>query len=250
MKIFTQIKKLPFKILALLLLPSLAMAQMESPNYRMERDSVNVGGGESTSTNYGLNDTTGEVATGDSNSGSYMMRAGFQQMSGSYLAVSVQPVVNMPPLSLSTKESEAQTDIHVVTDNYAGYSINVRSLTEPTMISQQGYSFEDYEPVASNPDYNFLIDPNSSHFGFSAYGDDVTAKFKNDGSSCGQGSNITLGKCWDGFSTTTKSIVEGLSSNHPGGATTTMVFKAGVGANMNQPSGQYSPEIVMTVIAL
>ena len=55
-------------------------AVMESTNYKLQADSVNIGGGRSSSTNYTLEDTAGEVGTGTSSSTNYQNNAGYQQM--------------------------------------------------------------------------------------------------------------------------------------------------------------------------
>lgn len=53
---------------------------MESSNYKLERDSINIGGAEDgSSTNYQLRDTIGEIGSGGSGSGSYGVQAGYRQ---------------------------------------------------------------------------------------------------------------------------------------------------------------------------
>jgi hypothetical protein len=61
---------------------------MQSTNYRIQSDSVNVGGIYSSSSNYRLEDTTGEIATGESSSTNYQIKAGYQQMQETYLSLS------------------------------------------------------------------------------------------------------------------------------------------------------------------
>ncbi|MFA6096181.1 MAG: hypothetical protein WC788_00970 [Candidatus Paceibacterota bacterium] len=54
---------------------------MESANYKIEKDSVNIGGVDSgQSANYNLKDTAGEVGTGSSDSANYTIKAGYRQM--------------------------------------------------------------------------------------------------------------------------------------------------------------------------
>jgi hypothetical protein len=54
-------------------------AVMQSSNYKMESDSVNMGGGRGTSASYALESTAGEVTSGISESASYILKAGYQQ---------------------------------------------------------------------------------------------------------------------------------------------------------------------------
>ncbi len=70
---------------------------MQSGSYRIQSDSINFGGGFSTSTNYELESTAGEVATGESSSTAYGMRAGYQQMQEVYLSLSGFGAVSMSP---------------------------------------------------------------------------------------------------------------------------------------------------------
>ena len=77
--------------------PVLVLGQvMQSTSYKLERDSVNFGGGNASSANYSQESTFGEVATGDSQSTNYALRAGYQQMIATYLSLSVSPV-NLTP---------------------------------------------------------------------------------------------------------------------------------------------------------
>ncbi len=53
---------------------------MSSQNYRINVDSINIGGGKQASGNYRNENTAGEIATGISSSISYKMSAGYQAM--------------------------------------------------------------------------------------------------------------------------------------------------------------------------
>lgn len=75
-------------------LASTASAQvMTSASYRMQSDSVNVGGGLSSSATYALEDTAGEIATGRSSSAAFAAHAGYQQSSTSSAPDLVAPSV-------------------------------------------------------------------------------------------------------------------------------------------------------------
>lgn len=71
-----------------LVLPTLVLA-MTSTNYGISWDSINSGGLDvSTSTNYGLKDTIGEAATGNSTSSNYEISAGYRAGEGSNAYIS------------------------------------------------------------------------------------------------------------------------------------------------------------------
>lgn len=69
---------------------------MTSTSYSIQSDSVNFGR-QGNSSSYRLEDTLGEVATGDSASASYNLHAGYQQMNVVYLAMTSASDVTMSP---------------------------------------------------------------------------------------------------------------------------------------------------------
>lgn len=122
-------KRLLFVIFFILLPISGIKADMNSANYSIKKDSINIGGTEnSTSTNYGINDSMGEVGTGTSNSANYQMQAGYR------------PELNLPTLSFSlstnsaslgtlssSSASTASVTATVTTNARNGYNISVQA---------------------------------------------------------------------------------------------------------------------------
>jgi len=225
-------------------------AVMQSSTYKIQQDSVNLGGVDSSSSTYKLSDNLGEVATGDSNSATYYMHAGYWQMNESYISISSPSDLAMTSMGgLSGGSSEGTMSWVVTTDNTAGYNMSVASSTAPAMQSTLD-SLADYTPAGSDPDYNFTNASNSSSFGFSPEGTETLPRYKDNGSSCNTGSLETTGRCWDGFSTTPKIVAGSTSSNHPSGATVTLRLRAESGANHIQTSGVYSVIITATAVTL
>jgi hypothetical protein len=248
-----------FRTLALIccasciVLSSVQAQVMDSTNYSIQFDSVNVGGGRSTSSSYGLEDTTGEVATGDSASTNYAVKAGYQQMNQSSIAIAVVSSTGLTNVSgISGGSSQGQTTWNVITDNPAGYTMSIKASTTPALRSSAGASVADYTPVSSStPDYTFTIATTDSEFGFSPEGVDTYQRFKDNGSVCNVGSLNTSDTCWDGLSTTVKTIAERTTSNHSiGGSTTSVKFRAEIGADKIQDSGVYSANITVTAVTL
>jgi hypothetical protein len=237
-------------LLVALLHPSTALSVMESSSYRIDFDSLNFGGGYSSSANYQLQDTAGEIASGDSSSASFQMRAGYQQMNSSYIAINGQNLVdlgNSPGITVSNVSSS--TVVNVITDSYGGYELTIRASTSPALTSGP-YYFSDYTPVSVDPDYAFTVSSNDSEFGFAVSGTDVIQRYKNNGSACNAGSSSTASTCWDGLSTTPATVAERHSSNHPLGSDTTFYYQAGIGTNKIQEAGAYSASIIITATAL
>jgi hypothetical protein len=224
---------------------------MQSTNYRIDSDSVNFGGGFSTSTSYRLESTGGEVATGESASASYRLKAGYQQMQEVYIALSGLVGVTLSPSlpGITGGVANASTTALVTTDSPSGYSLTIVQNTQPAL--QKGVdSLADYLPVGSVPDFTFVTDAGEAHFGYSAEGVDITSHFKDNGSVCGTGSLDTSLACWERPSTTPRSIALRQTPNHPSGSTTTVRFRVGLTPPLSVPSGIYTGTTTITALPL
>lgn len=235
-----------------LLCISISTAQtMQSSSYRIESDSINFGGGLSSSTNYTLESSAGEIATGESGSTNFNIKAGYQQMTTSYIALSSpSPVIMTPSLSgITGGESNGSTTVTVTTDNSAGYSLTISASQSPALRSG-GNTIADYSP-AGVPDFIFTTLPADAHFGYSPSGTDVPARFLDDGAStCGIGSFETGLACWDGLDTVEESIAHRASANTPAGSTTTVYFRVGIGSGTVVTAGTYTATTTLTALAL
>ncbi len=238
-------------VLGILSPHNLVAQVMQSTTYKIQSDSVNVGGAPSSSTSYNLDDTTGEIGTGDSNSSTYYMHAGYWQMQEAYISISSPSDLALTSMGgIAGGGSEGTTTWTVTTDNIAGYSMTINASTTPALKSSLD-SFADYVPAGGNPDYTFTNAAANSSFGFSPEGVDTIARFKDNGSSaCNTGSSETSAKCWDGLSTTPASMAGSTSSNHPSGTAVTVRFRAESGASHIQTAGNYSATITVTAVTL
>lgn len=245
------LKSLLFTILVLSIL-SVSFAQVRnSTNYQLQSDSINFGGGLSTSSNYELESTAGEVASGEADSSTYSLRAGYQQMQEAFISISsVDSVVMSPSIGgLTGGTANGTTSVSVVTDSPSGYQLTIKAENNPAM--QKGSdTIADYVPVASpNPDLSFTVDTGESYFGFSPSGNDVTDRWRNNTSFCNLGSTSTPLSCWDGLSTTEKIISQG-DANQPLGATTTVHFRVGVDGDANVVAGEYVATTTLTALTI
>lgn len=224
---------------------------MQSSNYRIQSDSVNFGGGLSTSTNYNLESTAGEVGTGLSSSTNYAIKAGYQQMQEVFISLTGATNITMSPSipGISGGTANGSTTVTVTTDSPSGYSLTIAASQSPAM--QKGSdTIADYVPAGSDPDFTFTTASADAHFGFSPEGVDVASRFKDNGSSCNTGSLNTALACWDGLSTSPKTIASSLTPNQPSGATTTIYFRVGVGGSVAQPPGTYTATTTITALPL
>lgn len=224
---------------------------MQSDSYQIQSDSINFGGGFSSSSNYSLESTAGEVGTGVSDSDSYSLRAGYQQMQEVYIAISGSTNVALSPSipGVTGGTANGSTTITVTTDSPSGYSLSIAALTSPAL-QNGGDTIADYSPEGADPDFTFLTGAADAHLGFSPEGADVVQRYKDNGSVCNVNSIETTLSCWDGLSLSDAIIASDTNSNHPDGATTTVQFRVGVGGTVVQPPGTYIATTTITALPL
>lgn len=230
---------------------SVAVAQVRtSTNYQMQSDSINVGGGRSTSNSYTQESTVGEIATGQSDSPTYSLRAGYQQMQEVFLSLSSTGDVIMSPdlPGLTGGTSNGSTTFTVITDSPAGYRLTIESENDPAMQSGTN-SIADYNEGA-DPDFTFNTSSSDAHFGFTPEGVDIVQAFRDDGGTCNVGVGDSILACWAGLSTTAIVIAEGSGGNQPNGATTTVHFRVGIGSGAGVVAGVYIATTTVTALPL
>lgn len=234
--------------------------EMESSNYRIQDSSINIGGAFQTSTNnYRLIETLGEIAGGISTTSAYKIFAGYQQMQESFISLSIYPSsVFLPSIGgVSGGQTNGSTTITVITDNPAGYSLEIKASNSPALVCSAGGcavgedKFNDYTPNSfSVPDFNWFVPSNTSEFGFTPEGSDIVQKFRDNAvDSCNTANNDTPEKCWYNFSTSSELISFSYSSNHPNGVSTVLKFRAESGSQNIQVAGDYSASFVVTAIS-
>lgn len=242
-------------VITLLIASSLVIASAQvrtSPSYQIQSDSINIGGGLSSSTNFVTESTVGEVATGGSDSATFRLRAGYQQMQEVYISISATNTILLSGTlgGITGGESNGSTTVTVLTDSPSGYQLLITAQSAPAM-RKGADSIADYVAEAiPEADFLFSTAANEAHFGFSPHGDDVVDRFRNDTSDCGVGTESTLLRCWDGLSMSPLVVAEGTGANHPEGSTTTLQFKVGIGGGVVVPPGEYVATTTLTALPL
>ena len=223
---------------------------MQSGSYQMQSDSVNFGGGFSSSTNYQQESTFGEVATGLGTSATYNLYAGYQQMQTVFISISGATNVSLQPElgGVTGGESNGSTTITVITDSPAGYELNIKASDSPAMQSLAD-SIADYN-VTGDPDFSFTYADGEAFFGFTPEGADITDRFRDNGALCNLDSEDASLACWEGLTTTDATIASAANANHPDGATTTIHFRVGIGSNAMVVPGEYVATTTVTAVAL
>jgi len=236
-----------------LAVPAIAFASgMQSTSYQIKFDSLNAGGGSAASAGFGIEDTVGEQATGNSASTQYNVRAGYQQIdTPAYITVSLNPDINLPSISgFSGGSSSTTTQWTVATNNSAGYEFSVRSGTSPALRASSGAFFSDYAPVGPEPDFTFAYTATESRFGYSVEGTEALQLFKDDGVSCNTGTSETTDACFYGFTTSDVVVAGRATATAPEGVDVVLRLKAGIGADKIQDAGVYSASIIVTAVPL
>jgi hypothetical protein len=236
-------------LLSFFIAPSLVIA-MTGTDYKINFDSINSGGGLSSSTNYVQENTVGEVATGYASSTNYTMHAGFQQLDNTYLSITSNGPINLPNMNgLTGGTSNGSGAWNVKTNNNTGYSLKIRAATTPALKGLIS-DFDDYGPSGADPDYTFAIAASTAEFGYTPEGSDIISRFKDNGASCNTGALDTVDSCWDGLSTSDSQIAQANTANHPLGATTTVKFRAQSGSSNIQENDTYTASITITAVTL
>lgn len=122
-------------------------ANMSSNHYYISRDSINsFGNDNSTSANYKLSDTGGEMSTGFSDSTSYGLHAGYRQFDEYRMSlVCNQEDVDLTPVRLNGKSdlNDNYIDCTITTNNPNGYTFQWNSDTdELVQVVDSNYKIE------------------------------------------------------------------------------------------------------------
>lgn len=254
MKSFSTFTSLLFVLFAALLFAGAPFAfafVASSTNYRIQTDSINVGGVLSTSTSYRAEDTLGETGVGTSSSATYQIKAGYQQMQQTYIAITSPGSITLTPVILSTGggTGDGSATWTVTTDNAAGYTMNIGASLSPALVSGVN-SFVNYVPAGADPDFTFTTPVLSSRFGFTPESADIVQKYKDNGAVCNAGALDTVSTCWAALSTTPDTIARRTTPNNPTGTATTVRFRAVSGGSNVQPVGSYTATATLTVLPL
>jgi hypothetical protein len=227
--------------------------EMGSSSYRIQSSSLNVGGASQSSTNYRMEETIGEIASDESASASYKLKAGYQQMQEVYISISASANVSMTPelQAITGGTSNGTATINVKTDSLAGYNLKLNVSTTPALKSGSA-EFPDYtEASPPTPDYNWSIGAANSEFGFTPWGQDTVQKYRYIGTNCNQsGGTADENQCWDGFEGSTEiQIAQSSLSNHPSGTDTYVKYQGEIKSNGFQTPGNYAATVTATAAA-
>ena len=197
-------------LVGVMLLPSVVFSAMSSTNYRIDADSLEVGGALSSGGSFRLEDTIGGLG-GTVTSTSYQVRGGFHGSSGSILSLTLSSAsIALGTLS-ATQVTSGSAVVTVATDSDSGYTLSVAS------VSGTGLTGVTDGSVSSG----------SEEYGFAASGAD--SQFSGEVA-------VAAGR-----------IISSSSTPVGGGSDTTLTFKASVSSASVQSS--YSQTVSLAAVA-
>jgi hypothetical protein len=237
---------------------------MCSLNYSILASSINVGGLDSqSSASYRMRETIGEIATGESQSSSYKLKAGYRRMTEEELAVSIS-ISSPADVTMSSDIPGVTGNLGsprtgsatwtVTTNNAAGFTLQLKSNDEPSMKLDVTYNFSDYTPAApGTPDYNWASPAASdAEFGFTVEPEtaaDTVQLFLNaagPAAPCNSAGGInTADKCWYNMASANLEVIDRGTATDGGGEDEVVKFQTESNAKFLL-EGNYTATIIAT----
>ena len=164
------------------------------------------------------------------------------------ISISAPADVVLPALAVGTNTSIGTAAWTVVTNNNAGYKLDVKASASPALVSGAN-SFADYtEGTPGTPD-TWSVPSGSKEFGFSARGTAVNTTTWGTGSDCGTGIVPSATLKYIGFETTDRTIATNGSPTAYAGVATNICFAVEQDTIFAQ-SGTYTATITATATTL
>ncbi|MEX0931444.1 MAG: hypothetical protein WDZ88_01700 [Candidatus Paceibacterota bacterium] len=174
----------------------------------------------------------------------------------SFITTANDVAMNGSIAGLTGGTSNGSTQVAVLTNNAAGYTMVLQASSSPAMQGDtQGGYINDYTPgTPLVPDYTFSVGSNTGEFAYTVSASttsDLDSKFLDNGSACDAGgSSDTSGSdsCWLNASTTDVTIIDRGSATGATGATTTIYFRVQITANPSPaiPQDTYTATTTLT----
>ena len=173
------------------------------------------------------------------------------------LSIGSSLVLSPSLLGITGGVSSGELPFNIKTNNPLGYQVDLKfgeAVPFRHLFSPSFYILNYVPVVAGVPDYDAIVPTKSHSFAYSVFSDNAAQLFRHSGSTCGVGSDNTLGKCWfnrvDASVPTT--IIERSSATGAEGATSTVQFRVVVDQNATPMllEGEYQATVTVTVLPL
>jgi hypothetical protein len=139
----------------------------------------------------------------------------------------------------------------VITNDSSGYSVTHIASSTSMLGDTQGDAFVAYtEATAGTPDFTWSVAAGAKEFGYTvnSYSDSssVATLFKDNGSACNTGSNVTYNRCYIHASTTAETIYNRATETTSSGTTFTIDYKAESGSSAFITEDTYTATTTVT----
>lgn len=183
-----------------------------------------------------------------------------QQITGEISFKTAPNDVVMTPsiLGITGGTAHGTSTVAITTNNTTGYNMTIAFSTTTAMQGENiATDIDNYTPaVGGTPDFTFAVPAGDAEMAYTVdsvtTAGDIDARFKDNGSACNTGSGTTAGTCWYGAAnaTTPVTILNRTSATPGTGATSTIVFRVGVGANPSPAlqNGFYTATATLTAL--
>lgn len=223
---------------------------MSSDSFKIQSDVVGSFGAPGESDNFKINDTGGEIGTGISTSDSYDLGAGFWQTASEYqISIACDSSVTMSAITGTGKSnltSNNSANCNVDTDNPAGYLLTWKASDVDMISSTEPLDkINGYTPDSAGVPESWLIDSATSEWGGHLGSVSTTVNTTTWGSE----DSYVNGK-WINIGTADSEIASRVDRSEIGGDNEILWFGSEIGANKNQPTGEYEVSITVTAVAL
>lgn len=230
-----------------LALPSVVCA-MGSTNYKIDSDVIGTFGAPSSSTNYTLNDTGGEVGTGDLSSASYLLHSGFWTPDTPVtIAISAPADVAMGSITGTGQSSLATNSAvwNIETNNPGGYSLSWQA-SAAGMTNGNSDTIAAYTPAVTDTPEIWSVAGSASEWGAHLGSTSTTVNT----TTWGAADTYADGKWLNVQNTAAFIIANRNSATGLGGDDERVWFGAEIGASKLQPTGAYTVNVTMTAVTL
>ena len=223
---------------------------MSSTDYNIQFNApLNLSGGGTSTGASGLSNLGAAVGSGGgiSTSSSYKIVSGYQEIQQNYLSVTPPGNINLNLGSIDINGSAVSNTGYwnVTTDGSAGFVMAISASTSPALQLDSSHYFDNY---SSTPTFGWSVASGVADFGFTvipATAADAVTNLRDNGSSCGAGSNV--GNCYEGFNGTNQAnIIQRSNRTGSGGESEGIKFQAQSNGKVIL-SGYYSTMIIVYV---
>lgn len=158
-----------------------------------------------------------------------------------FISISSPANVSLGTINGTGQSVTSSADFYVITNNTSGYRFDIKASSSPAMRCSSGGcavnsdSFADYTPATADVPEAWSVAASASEFGISASGTAASSSFN-------------VGQLYYNLTTGYRQVAG--SNSQTTGATTSVIYRAEIGASKVQPTGVYTATTTSQVTTL